>query len=300
MKRDLGDINAFMIVARAGGFREGARLSGGSASRLSEQIRRLEADLGVRLFNRSTRSVALTEAGQGLFSRLGPAFEEMDAALDVVNSFRDRPAGTLKLNVPTAAARLVLPSILPAFFRAYPDIRVEVITEESFVDVTEEGCDAGIRYDEALEQDMIAVPIGPATQRFAAGASAQYLASHGTPAHPRDLLNHACMRGRFASGATPPWEFERDGEIIEISPSGPLMLRLGGGSDLAVDVARAGIGICFLFEDWLRPSFDSGDLVPVLEDWWPRFPGPKLYYPGRRLVPSPLRAFIDFIRHHNR
>lgn len=298
MKLDLATITAFVTVARAGGFREGARLSNGSASRLSDQIRRLESQLGVRLFNRSTRSVALTEAGEGLLQRLSPALDEMELALDVVNSYRDRPVGTLKLNVPVSAARLVLPDIIPAFLAAYPGIRVEVITEESFVDVLAEGCDAGIRYDESLEQDMIAIPIGPRSQRFAAAASPGYLKQHGIPEHPRDLLDHACLRGRFASGALHPWEFERGDETIELNPTGPLLVRPGGGTDLATVAACQGTGILYLFEDWLQPYFDSGALVPVLSDWWPRFPGPKLYYPGRRLVPTPLRTFIDFVKSH--
>ncbi|UKV14409.1 LysR substrate-binding domain-containing protein [Thalassospiraceae bacterium SW-3-3] len=298
MKLYLPNITAFVTVARAGGFREGARISGGSASRLSDQVRRLEAELGVRLFNRSTRSVALTEAGQGLLNRLSPALDEMELALDVVNSYRNRPAGTLKLNVPVSAARLVLPHIIPAFLAAYPDIRVEIITEESFVDVLAEGCDAGIRYDESLELDMIAIPIGPRLQRFAAGASLEYLNRHGMPEHPRDLMEHACLRGRFASGAMHPWEFERGDETIELSPGGPLLVRPGGGTDLSVDAACAGTGIIYLFEDWLQPYFDNGSLIPVLADWWPQFPGPKLYYPGRRLVPTPLRTFIDFVKNH--
>lgn len=298
MKPDLATITAFVTVARAHGFREGARLSGGSASRLSEQIRRLEAQLGVRLFNRSTRSVTLTEAGEGLLKRLSPAIDEMELALDVVNSFRDRPVGNLKLNVPTVVARLILPKILPGFIAAYPDIRVEILTEESFVDVLAEGCDAGIRYDEALELDMIAVPIGPATQRYALAASPAYLETHGMPEHPGDLLEHACIRGRFPSGAIMEWEFERGDELIEVNPGGPLLVRPGGGTDLAIDAASAGTGIIYLFEDWLKPWLDDGRLVPILQDWWLQFPGPKLYYPDRRLVPSPLRAFIDYIKAH--
>jgi DNA-binding transcriptional LysR family regulator len=296
VKVDLGDMNAFVAVARARGFREGARANGSSASALSEAVRRLEAQLGVRLLNRTTRSVVPTEAGERLLERLGPALSEMEAALDVVNGFRDKPAGLLRLNVPMSAARLVLPGIVPSFLAAYPDIQLEVITEESFVDVIAAGCDAGIRYDDRLEQDMIAVPIGPRIQRFAAAASPAYLDRHGRPEHPRELLDHACLRGRFASGAMPPWEFERDGEVIRIDPSGPLLVRAGGGTDLAIDAAIAGTGIMYLFEDWLRPHLDSGALEPVLEPWWQRFSGPFLYYPGRRLVPAPLRAFIDFIK----
>ena len=296
VKVDLNDLHAFLAVARAGGFRDGARASGASPSGLSEAVSRLEARLGVRLLNRTTRSVAATEAGERLLERLGPAMTEVEAALDVVNGFRDRPAGTLRLNVPVSAARLVLPAIVPDFLAAFPDIRLEVIAEDSFVDVLAAGCDAGIRYDERLEQDMIAVPIGPRIQRFAAGAAPGYLDRRGRPEHPRDLLDHACLRGRFSSGAMTAWEFERDGEIVNVDTTGPLLVSVGAATDLAVDAAVAGTGIIFLFEDWLRPYFQSGALEPVLEPWWQRFSGPFLYYPGRRLVPAPLRAFIDFIK----
>ncbi|NEI01450.1 LysR substrate-binding domain-containing protein [Rhizobium leguminosarum] len=297
MKTDLGDLNAFVAVARAGGFREGARVSGSSASFLSEAVRRLEGQLGVRLLNRTTRSVVPTEAGRGLLERLGPALSEVESALDVVNGFRDRPAGALRLNVPVSAARLVLPAIVPPFLAAYPDIRLEVVTDESFVDVIAAGCDAGIRYDERLEQDMIAIPIGPRIQRFAIAASPGYLDRRGRPQHPSELLGHACLLGRFSSGAmTAPWEFERDGEIVRVDPTGPLIVRVGGATDLAVDAAISGTGIVCLFEDWLRPHIDSGALEPILEPWWQRFSGPFLYYPGRRLVPAPLRAFIDFVK----
>ncbi len=296
MKFDLGDLEAFVAVAKAKGFREGARAHGASASGLSEAVRRLETQLGMRLLNRTTRSVAPTEAGQRLLDRLGPALNEVEAALDMVNGLRDRPAGTLRLNVPVSAARLVLPSIVPAFLAAYPEIALEINADDSFVDVLAAGCDAGIRYDERLEQDMIAVPIGPRTQRFAVGAAPDYLARRGRPEHPRDLLGHSCLRGRFSSGAMPAWEFERDGEQFKIEPAGRLLVQIGAATDLAVEAAAAGTGLVYLFEDWLQPYFDRGALVPVLEPWWPRFSGPFLYYPGRRLLPAPLRAFVEFIR----
>jgi DNA-binding transcriptional LysR family regulator len=296
MAADLNDLSAFVTVAQAGGFRDAARLGGVSASSLSEAVRRLEAKLGVRLLNRTTRSIAPTEAGARLLERLTPAFGEVEAAIDVVNAFRDRPAGTLKLNVPATVARLVLPSIVAPFLKAYPDIRLEVIVEDGFVDVLAAGCDAGIRYDERLELDMIAVPIGPRVQRFATAASPGYLAARGRPEHPRDLLAHACLRGQFAGGAIPTWEFERDGEVVRVDPVGPLVVRLGAAVDLAVSAAVAGLGIIHLFEEWLRPYLDSGTLEPVLAPWWQNFPGPFLYYPGRRHLPAPLRAFVDFIR----
>ena len=296
MEADLADLNAFLAVARAGGFRVGARASGASASGLSEAVRRLETQLGVRLLHRTTRSVVPTEAGQRLIERLTPALNEVQAALDVVNGFRDRPTGTLRLNVAVSVAKLVLPTIIPAFLAAYPDIELEIFADDSFVDVLAAGCDAGIRYEERLEKDMIAVPIGPRFQRFAVAASPAYLDRRGRPRHPSELLDHVCLRGRFTSGAMPPWEFERDGEVVRITPSGPLIVQIGNAADLAVEVAIGGTGLVYLFEDWLRPHFDSGVLEPVLEGWWPRFSGPFLYYPGRRLPPAPLRAFIDFIR----
>jgi DNA-binding transcriptional LysR family regulator len=296
MAADLNDLSAFVTVAQAGGFRDAARLAGVSASSLSEAVRRLETKLGVRLLNRTTRSIATTEAGARLLERLTPALGEVESAIDVVNSFRNRPAGTLKLNVPATVARLVLPSIVAPFLKAYPDIRLEVIVEDGFVDVLAAGCDAGIRYDERLEQDMIAVPIGPRIQRFATAASPDYLDARGRPKHPRDLLAHACLRGRFASGAVPIWEFERDGEVVRVDPAGPLVVRLGAAVDLAVSAAVAGLGIIHLFEEWLRPHLDSGALEPVLAPWWQSFSGPFLYYPGRRHLPAPLRAFVDFLK----
>jgi DNA-binding transcriptional LysR family regulator len=296
MKVDLGDLSAFVAVARAGGFRDAARATSGSASGLSDAVRRLEAKLGVRLLNRTTRSVVPTDAGRSLLARLDPVLNEVESALDVVNGFRDTPTGTLRLNVPMSAARLVLPSIVPRFLAAYPEIRLEVIADESFVDVLAAGCDAGIRYEEKLEQDMIAVPIGPRVQRMAAAAAPDYLDRCGRPQHPRDLLDHACMRARFASGAVIRWTFERDGETVTIDPPGQLLVQVGGALDLKIDVAVAGTGIVYLFEDWLRPYIERGQLEPVLEPWWPSFSGPYLYYPGRRLVPAPLRAFVDFIR----
>ncbi|SFB20578.1 transcriptional regulator, LysR family [Rhizobium sp. NFR07] len=298
MQFDIGELGSFIAVARAGGFRQAARQTGGSASGLSDAVRRLEAQIGVRLLNRTTRSVVPTEAGRALMERLGPAIAEMEAALDVAGGFRDRPAGQLRLNVPVSAARLVLPDIIPAFLAAYPDIRLEIVTDESFVDIIAAGCDAGIRYDERLEQDMIAVPIGPRVQRFAFAASPAYLGRRGRPEHPRDLLTHSCIRARFSGRAVSPWEFERKGETIVVDPPSQLIVQAGGGSDLGVDAAISGVGIIALFEDWLRPHFESGALEPVLPEWWESFPGPFLYYPGRRLVPAPLRAFVDFIKAH--
>jgi DNA-binding transcriptional LysR family regulator len=290
---ELADLDAFTAVARQRSFRGAATQRGVSASSLSEAVRRLEARLGVRLLNRTTRSVTPTEAGARLLDRLTPALGEVQAALDVVNSFRASPTGTLRLNVPGIVARLILPPIVEAFLKAHPGITMEVVADDSFIDVLAAGFDAGVRYDERLEQDMIAVPIGPRVQRFAVAAAPSYLAAHGRPQHPKDLLNHACIRHRFPSGVTPPWEFERNGEIVRVTPSGPLIASSG---EMKVSAAIAGLGIISSFEDYLVPALRSGELEPVLEDWWQSFSGPFLYYASRRHMPAPLRAFVDFIK----
>ena len=296
MRASYSDLAAFAAVVRAGGFRAAAISSQQSASVLSDAVKRLEESVGMRLLNRTTRKVATTEAGRRLFERLDPALGEVNAALDVLEDMRGRPAGNLTLNVPLSAVRSALMDIVPEFLALHPDITLDLKIDESFVDVVAAGCDAGIRYEERLEQDMIAIPIGPRRQRFAAAASPSYLDSKGRPQVPADLLRHSCLRGRFASGSMPTWEFEKDGQTLFVDPDGPMIVTMGAGIDLAVHTAVAGGGIVYLFEDWLQPLFESGELEPVLADWWPEFSGPFLYYPGRRLVPPPLRAFIDFVR----
>lgn len=293
---NLSDLTAFLTVAREGGFRSAARVLGTSPSRLGDAVRRLEERLGVRLLNRTTRSVTPTDAGARLLERLSPALDEVRSALDVVNDFRDRPAGRLKLNVPIMAVRLVLPRIVPAFLAKYPEITIDVTAEERLVDVVAEGYDAGIRFEKRLEQDMVAVPIGPRMQRIAAAASPAYLGRRGRPEHPRDLLEHDCLRGRFMNRPPHAWEFVRRGETIRVEPKGSLIFTLNTGTDLAVEAAVAGSGIVYLLEPWLRPYFARGELQPVLEHWWPSFSGPFLYYPGRKHLPLPLRAFVDFIK----
>lgn len=290
---NLTDLDALASVARARSFRGAAKLRGVSASSLSDAIRRLEERVGVRLLNRTTRSVTPTEAGTRLLERLTPALGEITGALDALNSFRDSPTGTLKLNVPTIVAHCILPPIVNRFLAAHPGIRLEVTTNDTFIDVLAAGFDAGIRYDESIEQDMIAVPIGPRTQRFICVATPAYLEKHGEPQHPKDLLQHACIRHRFASGAIAPWEFERNGELVKVNPTGPL---IASTMDLELGAALAGLGIISTFEEFLTESLESGAFRPVLAEWWQSFSGPFLYYPSRRLMPAPLRAFVDFIK----
>lgn len=290
---NLSDLDAFMAVARARSFRGAAGLRNVSPSSLSEALKRLEADLGVRLLNRTTRSVTPTEAGERLMQQLTPALSDIEGALATAKSLRDRPAGTLRLNVPEIVAERILPTIVARFLVAHPDIRMEVAANNTFIDVVGEGFDAGIRYEEKLERDMIAIPIGPRRQRYVAAAAPSYLATHGTPRHPRDLVNHACIRHRFASGRTGAWEFERGGRTVKISPEGPLT---GSNIELELEAAIAGLGIVYSFAEMISPDIGRGALTQILADWSIEFPGPYLYFPSRRHMPAPLRAFVDFIK----
>ena len=293
MTPDLADLDAFAAIARMRSFRRAAAIRGVSASALSEALRRLEAQLGVRLLNRTTRSVTPTEAGERLLERLAPALGEVMAALDAVNSFRTSPTGTLRLNVPGIVSRLVLPNIIGRFLAAHPGITLEVESNDSFIDILAAGFDAGIRYDERLERDMIAIPIGPRTQRFIVAAAPAYLAAHGRPTHPNDLLHHACIRHRFASGVTVAWEFEREGKTLKVTPNGPL---IANTLDLEISAAIQGLGLIFNFEGCLEAAIADGTLEHVMPDWSQSFSGPFLYYPSRRHMPAPLRAFVDFLK----
>jgi DNA-binding transcriptional LysR family regulator len=293
---DLTDLKAFVAVTAARGFRNAAATRGVSASSLSEAVRRLEQQLGVRLLNRTTRSVTPTEAGQRLFERLSPAFGEISTALDAVNLFRNSPTGTLRLNVPSIAAREILPALLSRFLAAHPGITVEVASNDTFIDILAAGFDAGIRYDERLERDMIAVPIGPPMQRMIAAASPSYLHRHGEPRHPDELVRHACIGHRFESGVLAIWEFARGSETVRIMPNGPLIASV---IELQRRAAIDGLGIVYSFDEFLRPALDDGTLVPILHDWWQSFTGPRLYYASREHMPAPLRAFVDFVLQDN-
>lgn len=289
----LADLEAFSAVARLRSFRAAGKLRGVSASSLSEAMRRLEDRLGLRLLNRTTRSVTLTDAGAKLLERLTPALGEIETALSDINSFRDRPAGRLRLNVPGIVARCVLPDIACRFLALYPDISLEVATQDALVDVLGEGFDAGIRYEEMLQPDMIALPIGPRQQTYVGVAAPSYLERYGEPLHPRDLLHHRAILHRFASGRIVSWRFERDGEVFAINP--PAVL-IADTIDMELAVAKAGHGIIFSFEDFVRDALRSGELVPILPDWTDTFSGPFLYYQSRKYMPAPLRAFVDFVR----
>ena len=288
---DLRDLQAFVAVARARNFRRAAAESRVSVSSLSQRLRDMEERLGVRLLNRTTRSVALTEAGELLLARVAPAMADVTEALDAVRGLRGVPSGRLRINAPPPAVDLVLAPMIAPFLAANPNIDFEIVGQSGFVDIVDAGYDAGVRYGEHLEQDMIAVSLGP-PQRYAVVASPHYVAQHGRPKHPRDLLDHTGIRIRFGSGGMPDWEFEKAGRVVKVSPSGKLIANHPG---LARRAALDGIGFWPTFEEYVVDDVKSGALVRVLEDWCEPFPGPFLYYPSRRQPPPALGAFIAFV-----
>jgi DNA-binding transcriptional LysR family regulator len=291
-KPSLNDLEAFAAVASHRSFRKAADALGISRSALSHTLIGLERNLGVRLLNRTTRSVSPTDAGARLIERLDPVLRDLDMALDRLADERGEPSGGLRINANKSAARLLLGHIVPKFLGRYPHVELDLVSEGRLVDIVAEGFDAGVRLGEAVPQDMIAVRIG-GDARFLAVASPAYLAGHGAPLTPDDLRHHACIRQRLPSGKRYRWEFSRRGEELSIDAPGALTL---DDSDLMVQAAVDGLGIAYVPETFARKRLKSGALVVVLEDWCPPIPGLMLYYPGNRHVPSALRAFIDVLK----
>lgn len=288
----LNDLQVFAAVARHRNFRRAAAELGVSASALSHALRNLESRLEVRLLNRTTRSVAPTEAGERLLARLLPALQDIDGALDEINAFRQTPIGTLRINAPRAACELVLVPLVSRFLAAHPGMRVELVGDDSLIDIVAGGFDAGVRFGESLQQDMVAVPIGP-PQRFIVVAAPALLAAHGTPACPRDLVGYPCIRIRFPNGSYYRWEFQREDEKIDIEVDGALAL---GDTRQSIAAAEAGVGCAYVYRQYAETALAAGTLRSVLDDWRPSEPGFFLYYPSHRLPPAGLRAFIEFLR----
>jgi DNA-binding transcriptional LysR family regulator len=288
---DLRDLEAFIAVARMRNFRRAAAESRVSVSSLSQRLRDMEERLGVRLLNRTTRSVALTEAGELLLARVAPAMSDVTQALDAVRGLRGVPSGRLRINAPPPAIDLVLAPMIGPFLRAYTQVELEIVAESSFVDIVDAGFDAGVRYGEHLAQDMIAVSLGP-PQRYALVASPDYVARRGRPKQPKDLLEHDCVRTRFGSGVMLDWEFEKAGRVVKVSPPAKL---IGTYLGLALRAVLDGAGFWLTFEGHVSDAVKSGELVSVLDDWCPPFPGPFLYYPSRRQPPPALAAFVAFV-----
>ena len=288
---DLRDLEAFVAIARAKNFRRAAMDQHVSVSSLSQRLRGMEERLGVRLLNRTTRSVALTEAGELLLSRVAPAMAHVNGALDEVRGLRGVPSGRLRINAPPPAIDLVLAPMVAPFLAAFPQIDLEIVGDSTFVDIVAQGFDAGVRYGEHLAQDMIAVSLG-SPQRYALVASPDYIARHGRPKHPKDLLDHRCIRIRYGRGMMQEWEFEKAGRTMKVSPPAKLIANYPG---VARRAARDGFGFWLTFEGYVREEIKAGTLVSLLEDWCAPFPGPFLYYPSRRQTPPALAAFIAFV-----
>lgn len=291
-KASLADLEALAAIVAQRSFRKAADILHLSPSSLSHMMRALEQRMGVRLLNRTTRSVAPTEAGERLVARLGPALREIDAALSEVDDFGSGPRGTLRINANEVAARLLLRGIVPAFLARHPHVALDLVTEGRLVDIVAEGFDAGIRLGEALPRDMIAVPL-EAAARFVTVASPAYLAARPAPVTPDGLIDHACIRHRLPSGKPYRWEFERRGQEMVMDVPGNLTL---DHPELMAEAAAAGLGIAYVPERCARAWLDRGALAIVLDDWCPEIPGLFLYYPGHRHVPSALRAFIDIVK----
>ena len=284
-------IAAFARVARHASFTRAAAELGVSPSALSQTLRMLEARLGVRLLERSTRRVGVSEIGQRFLRDAQPALAALASAIDGVNEWRDRPAGLLRLNVSrTAADILVMPHLIP-FLEAFPDITVELHCDNALVDLIGGGFDAGIRLGENLAQDVVALPFG-GRHRIATIAAPRYLEGRALPRKPEDLSGHRCINVRLSSGMY-RWEFSHKGREIDIEVNGPVVTNDG---DILLKAVRAGAGIACAFEVQVRDDIEAGRLVPLLKAWWPTFPGFYLYYSSRTHVPRKLRVFIDFMQ----
>jgi DNA-binding transcriptional LysR family regulator len=288
---DLRDLHAFAAVARTRNFRRAAVEQGISVSGLSQRLRALEERLGVRLLNRTTRSVAPTQAGDALLARLAPALRDVDDALDHVRSLGEVPSGRLRINAPAPVVELVLAPMVAQFLARHPQIDLEIIPDTSLIDIVAEGFDAGVRFGEHLAQDMIAVSLGP-PQRYAVVAAPAVIAAYGRPKHPKDLLACPGILTRFRNGAVFEWEFEKAGRTVKVTPKGKLFSL---NSMLQIQAALDGVGFYVTFEGYVREHVAAGRLVSVLEDWCERFPGPFLYYPSRRQLPPALSAFVAFV-----
>lgn len=288
----LTDLAAFTAVANHRSFRRAADVMGVSRSALSHAIIGLEGKVGVRLFNRTTRSVSLTPAGARLLARLDPVLQDLDQALDTLSEERGTPSGTLRINANKSGARILLAGVVPRFLDLYPDVELDLVSEGRLVDIVEQGFDAGVRLLETVPRDMVAVKFGGEV-RFIAVAAPSYLEGKPTPKTPDDLHAHRCIRQRLPSGKRYRWEFAKRGAEVAVDVPGNLTL---DDNDLLVQAAAAGRGIAYVPEHFAKPSVESGDLVTVLDDWCPPTPGLALYYPRSRHVPSPLRAFIDLFK----
>lgn len=290
--KDLSETAAFLAVARHRSFRRAGIERGATSSAMSHAVRNLEGRVGVRLFNRTTRSVSLTDAGEMLFARLDPAFREVREGLDSLNAYRDTPFGTVRINVPSSIAPFVLKDVMGPLLKDNPGLRLEIVATDQLVDIVSGGFDAGIRCGERLSPDMIAVRIKP-DFRFAVVGSPDYFRNRPVPRTPRDLADHSCIRYAFPSGIMFDWEFARGNESIEVEVDGPLTV---DSQELMIEAAVQGVGLAFVWEQRAAPFMKDSRLLRCLEDWCPADSPFFLYYPSRRHVSAAFRAMIEAIK----
>lgn len=288
----LNDLDAVIAIAHKGSFRAAALDLGMSTTALSNAVAKLEANLGVRLFNRTTRSVSLTDAGRVFVEQVTPALQEVHGAMEAVRSRQATPSGTLRINAFATAAREILSPLVLEFLRCYPQVHVDLVTEGRLVDIVAEGFDLGVRVADLVPSDMISVSLGR-RQRYAVVGSPGYFAKHDRPRVPPDLLNLPCIRVRLPNGALYRWQFQKGGQTAQIDVSGPITL---DEASLARTAVLEGIGLGFFMEQNVLADIEAGGLVRVLEDWTPPFGGLCLYYPGRRNPSAALKAFIGLAR----
>lgn len=288
----LNDLDAVIAIAKRCSFRAAAVDLGMSTTALSNAVAKLEANLGVRLFNRTTRSVSLTDAGRAFVERVSPALEDIHGAMGAVRSLQATPSGTLRINTFATAARQLLSPLVLEFLRQHPRVHIDIVTEGRLVDIVAEGFDLGVRMADLVPSDMIAVPLGR-PQRHAVVASPAYLEKHGTPRRPTDLLGHRCVRVRLPNGAMYRWQFMKRGQTAQIDVGGPMTL---DEASLARAAVAEGVGLGFFMEHDVATEIEAGRLVRVLDDWTPQLGRLCLYYPGRRNLSAALRAFVALAR----
>ncbi|MFN3857472.1 MAG: LysR substrate-binding domain-containing protein [Caulobacter sp.] len=295
-KSSLSELEAVLMVARHGKYRTAALELGMSTTALSNAVGKLERTLGVRLFNRTTRSVSLTEAGEQFVAQVAPALRDIHDAMDGVRSRQATPSGTLRINAFPTAAREIFPSLVLPFQQAHPQVHIDVVTEGRLVDIVAGGFDFGVRSADLVPADMIALPLGAGRRNLVVG-SPDYLKAQGAPVTPQDLTAHSCLRVRLPNGAIHRWPFEKDGQSFHIDVTGPLTL---DEASLARTAALASVGLTLAMEADVRDDIEAGRLVPVLEAWTPAQPPLSLYYPSRRNPTAAFRAFVDFARRQGR
>ena len=294
MRENIQDLLAFVAVAKDRSFTQAAARLGASQSALSRTVRRLEDQIGVRLLTRTTRNVSLTEAGERLLATVAPRLDEIESEMVALGALRERPAGTVRITASDHAAETIVWPKLAAALRDYPDIRVEMVSDNGFVDIAAQGLDAGVRLGESIEKDMIAVRIGP-DQRLIPVATPHYFSEHPAPQTPQDLVGHNCINLRLiGSGTIYAWEFEQNGKPIRVRVDGQLIFSSVG---LAVEAARRGYGIAFIPEDKVRPDIAAGELMAVLTEWCPTFSGFHLYYPSRRQNSPAFQVVLEALRY---